>query len=465
MNELEQNVEAKEQVTASKNEPKKKKGKIIAIIILLLIAIAIGLFYGYQKITTNPLSIYKKAINDTYELADNYLKENLDRSFSINPLTEAFNINADFTVNSNISELSALNNYQYSIAVGLDYPNNTMNVGLGLNNESEEIIEVLLSFLNDHAYLQSADLFDQVLDLGSANLNLDLDALNMNDNLIIDYDNLHVILVNMKNIIINSLDQDKFSVTDETISVNNESIDCRKFSYFLDEENYIRTMNYIKEQMSQNEELLSALANITGTTTDDLKTLLAEDVDTDSFSDITINLYAEGMEIKAGNMIINDEAIISFTNHDEQFSMHIGDEYTNIILTYEENTLLVSYNEYEEEVFALSLTVNNDHETLEIRTNDYGDEYTFNIEVSNIEETSNNFQTDFILGFNMNSYGTEMDIELQGTMNIEKGTLDTINPENSVDINSLSEEEQLTITENLYNILDRLGLSEYSDSL
>ena len=340
-----------------------------------------------------------------------------------------------------------------------------MNVGLGLNNESEEIIEVLLSFLNDHAYLQSADLFDQVLDLGSANLNLDLDALNMNDNLIIDYDNLHVILVNMKNIIINSLDQDKFSVTDETISVNNESIDCRKFSYFLDEENYIRTMNYIKEQMSQNEELLSALANITGTTTDDLKTLLAEDVDTDSFSDITINLYAEGMEIKAGNMIINDEAIISFTNHDEQFSMHIGDEYTNIILTYEENTLLVSYNEYEEEVFALSLTVNNDHETLEIRTNDYGDEYTFNIEVSNIEETSNNFQTDFILGFNMNSYGTEMDIELQGTMNIEKGTLDTINPENSVDINSLSEEEQLTITENLYNILDRLGLSEYSDSL
>ena len=51
MNELEQNVEAKEQVTASKNEPKKKKGRIIAIIILLLIAIAIGLFYLIGKYT------------------------------------------------------------------------------------------------------------------------------------------------------------------------------------------------------------------------------------------------------------------------------------------------------------------------------------------------------------------------------------------------------------------------------
>ena len=53
-------------------KPKKRK-KFVIILILIIIAIAVGLFLGYKRLTSNPLSIYKKVINETYDLANNFL--------------------------------------------------------------------------------------------------------------------------------------------------------------------------------------------------------------------------------------------------------------------------------------------------------------------------------------------------------------------------------------------------------
>ena len=50
----------------------KKKGKIILIIVLLVIAVAIGLYFGYQRLAVNPKSVFTSAINSTYDLVDGY---------------------------------------------------------------------------------------------------------------------------------------------------------------------------------------------------------------------------------------------------------------------------------------------------------------------------------------------------------------------------------------------------------
>ena len=63
-----ENMEPKE-VPKNKN---KKRGKAILILILLAIAIVVGLYFGLERLNSNPLSVYKRAINETYQLLDDF---------------------------------------------------------------------------------------------------------------------------------------------------------------------------------------------------------------------------------------------------------------------------------------------------------------------------------------------------------------------------------------------------------
>ena len=457
-----QNVEKQEVVV---EKPKKKRGKWFLILLLLIVAVAVGLYFGFQRLTANPLSVYRHAINETYELLDNYLKENSNSSFTLSPFTEPWTINADFTVNTDMEELSLLNDYEYHLSIGMDYANETINLGLGLNEDTEEILSLLISYLNDRAYLESDALFDRILDLGDADLNIDLTTL-PTDSLTINYEDLHIVLQEMKDILINSLNQDKFSSSEETIEIDGTSINTTKYTYLLDEENLERTMNYIAEEMKNNEELLTAISNISGLSTDEIISSLEEDTDYSNIGEIKINLYARsGNNVIAGDLTLEEETIIHFTYQEEILELTMGDDTTNIILTAENNTLTMSYNEYDEELMYLAFTLDNNSEKIEVRLNQYGEEYTFNIELSNMEDSTDTYQTDFIFDLYINNAEIETNLELEGTLNIEKGELELLDPINSVDINTLSEEEQLEIVQNLLTILERLGLSELAQTL
>ena len=61
----------------------------------------------------------------------------------------------------------------------------------------------------------------------------------------------------------------------------------------------------------------------------------------------------------------------------------------------------------------------------------------------------------------MNSYGEEISFELAGNLEITKEELESIDVENSVNINTLNEEETQLIYDNLMNVLDKLNLSTY----
>ena len=89
----------------------KKKGKIILIIVLLVIAVAIGLYFGYQRLAVNPKSVFTSAINSTYDLVDGYLDKNLNRTFSLDPLKDAFVLNADLELKGIGEEVKALEEY------------------------------------------------------------------------------------------------------------------------------------------------------------------------------------------------------------------------------------------------------------------------------------------------------------------------------------------------------------------
>ena len=108
----------------------KKRGKVILIIVLLVIAVAVGLYFGYQKLAVNPKSVFTNAINGTYELVDGYLNENLNRTFSLNPMEEAFVLNAEIEIGGMGEDVEAFDGYQFDLALGVDYPSEILNLDL-----------------------------------------------------------------------------------------------------------------------------------------------------------------------------------------------------------------------------------------------------------------------------------------------------------------------------------------------
>mgnify|MGYP005799082475 CR=1 FL=1 len=460
MNEEIKNEEVvEESVNASEKPKKRKRKKFLIILILLIIAAAIGLFFGYQRLTSNPLSIYKKVINETYDLANNFFEENVKNTMSINLKEEPLTINTSFTLDTNMEELKALKNYEYQLSIGVNPSKEQMNLSLGLSDDNENILSLLLAFMNDRAYMKSDELYSKVLDLGVSEF--DFSELQIEEGFY-TYEDLDITLSKMKPIIINSLDSSKFSTSEETISVNGKEIKAKKFTYLLDQANMERTLNYIREEMIKDEELMNALSHIIGISTSDLENALKEDIDYSNYEDIYINLYTNGgMKVIAGNIGTKEEAVIRFTNQDDIFNMFIGDEYTNFTIKNENNITYIAYNEYDEEIFALTITWEENTRKIELTMSDYGDELNMIIEISNMKYSKNSISEDIVLKYNMNSYGEEINFELTGNMEITKEELENIDIENSVDVNTLSEEEALVFYENFMNVLDKLNLSTY----
>ena len=434
----------------------KKKGKIILIIVLLVIAVAIGLYFGYQRLAVNPKSVFTSAINSTYDLVDGYLDKNLNRTFSLDPLKDAFVLNADLELKGIGEEVKALDGYALDLALGVNYPAKTLNLDLDANYNEEAFINLFLSYLNGRAYLNSDDIYDKVLDLGVANFDV-----NFTNDINLNYDDVHIILSCLKDLFINSLDEDKFRVDNEAITINDRKIDSKKITYVLDKSNLERTIKYMQKEMVSNNELLTALSSISGLSTSDIKELLKGEIDLSDAPYMEFNLYVNaGNHIIAGSLVIENDSIMRFTYQNEIFNMIIGDEDTNFDITYQDNTLTMSYQEGKEEILNLTYTFKDENLRIELTTSSYGEDYKLILDISNILESKNEMSFDFSISYAVDSYGTENIIDLEGSIHLGKGTLNSLDVTNSVDINTLSEEEQAIIEQNIMNILKRLGINE-----
>ena len=265
----------------------------------------------------------------------------------------------------------------------------------------------------------------------------------------------------MKDIFINSLDEDKFRTDNEAITINDRNIDSKKITYVLDKSNLERTIEYVQREMANNNELLTALSNISGASTSDIQELLKEEIDLSEAPYMELNLYVNaGNHIIAGSLVVEKDSVMRFTYQSEVFNMIIGDEDTNFDIAYQDNTLTISYNEMDEEILNLTYTKEDDQSRVEVTTSSYGEDYTFILDISNIKESKNEMSFDIGMSYAVDSYGTENIIDLDGSIQMGKGSLNSLDVTNSVDVDTLTEEEQNVIMENVMSILERFGISE-----
>ncbi len=451
---------------------KKSKVRFLLIGFLAIIAIAVGLYIGYKKLNNDPVGIYKDSINSVYKALNNALKENKDKSINNIDLTKdpvAVNLNAK--LESSIPELKNFSGLNYNINAGLDLANKKINVGLGIKENNNSLISLILSIIDKNIYLKSPEIFNKVIDLGEEDIfgNINLDSyLKLNGNSIkYDYENYNYILKEIKNIIINSLDKNKFKIENNTITIKDKEYKGKKVSYNLDQENIERTIKFIQEQILKDEKLIKALSETIGVEINELKESLKKEPNMSGYNNSIINLYTDKLNnVIAGSFIINEGEIIKFDSIKDETNISIKNNNQVLKVLIESNdNVVITYNENEVQIFKI-IFEGNDHEfKMPFMFNISGTIINGTIELKNIKTTANSASADILFKFDTEVLGKKLDLSLEGDYSVSKTDVQTLDSAGSVKIDNISEEEAMEMMNKLNDIISKLGLGDIAGSL
>lgn len=448
---------------------KKRKWKVLLCGLFILIAIAIGLYIGYQKLNSNPIAIYKNAINEAYDKLNSTLKKMEKNDFSSLRLNEEpISLDIKATLDSNMEELKNFTDLTYNLNMGIDLKNQKILGSVSINDQNETIISGDLAAVNNNIYAKSTELFDKVLDLGEYNIFEEVEEeIGIEDfNIILSYDNYEYILKSIKDILINSLDKDKFTIEQEKITINNKEYNAKKVIYNLDEENMKRTNKFIIDSILKDEKLLEALANSTGKKVEELKEALKDTDNENSYSNVKIILYTDALNnVIAGSIYEEETEIIKF-DCVKKANVTIELEQTKLTLTEEEDFVHITGTNGEEEKINLKLYEENNGLKIEYEIDSNGTRVTGIIETKNKNKLSNNeIYSDFKFSANATILGKEYAVALDGSITLTKGELQIFDTTNSKKIEELTESELTKAYVKLSSILKRLGLSDLINSL
>ena len=223
-----------------------------------------------------------------------------------------------------------------------------------------------------------------------------------------------------------------------------------------------RTINYIKNEIIKNDELLESLSNVMGVTIEEIKDNLKEEIKLNNYEEIKINLYTKGNKIIAGNIETKEEAIIRFTNLDSEIKIFIGNDDTNIEISYQDEFLELVFSEYGEIISSIKLKAEKEEKLLEINSPKNNAIERVTIQINNIKDKETEWEADFKMNYEIESSNENNNIECEGSFKLSKSEI-MIGEFESVDIKELTEEEQEKIKDNLTKILEKLGINDTSN--
>lgn len=447
-------------VSVNAEANKKRKRKFIIGGILVLIAIAIGLYIGYQKLNSNPASIYRNTINDIYNELSSALKDAKENSFSGFDLeNEPISMDIEAKLDTDMEELKSFSGLTYNLNLGLDYANEKAYVGAGIKESSSTIISGILSYVNKNAYVKCDELFNKVLHVGEYDLfeqlSLEIDDLDVNWS----YDNFEYILKAIKDITINSLDESKFTIENEKITINNKEYNAKKVIYDLDEENMKRTNKFFTDSILNDEKLLQAISEITGLTVDEVKEEIEASEDYNIFSSMKVILYTDGFNnVIAGSIYEGENQIVKFDNVDK-LNLTITSDEDSIIINEIDDYVKITCIDNDEEI--ITLKIYEDGKKVDYELNVEGTKVTGTIEVNNINKLENNrVSADFKFSVSVSILGEEINISLDGSISVAKEMNDVLDTTNSIEITELSDDEINQMYIKLNSLLERFELTD-----
>lgn len=409
------------------NEVKENKGSGLKYLLFIGIPVIIilGVLGAYYYVT-NPMSILTKTINTAYEKMDQLIA-NKTNTFDLTEDPININTNIAFKTDMDMNGLENIQNYNYDFNIGLNMKKKVMNIELGIKEDQKQIISANLYQIKNKQYLKSKQLFDKLVDItNETGTDFDdmfkIEGIDSISN--VNNEDIKYVLKRYKEIIVGSLNKKYISREKTDITINDKTIKATKITYLLNKENQERTLNYIKEESKKDSKLIQILAKISDTTEEDIKTNF-DNMALEDESDASIVLYTEGFDQKIVqiNLIEDNENILSYTNQDNTFTVNLN------------NQIILKIKKLETEEIDLDYELKEQNATGTLR----------------IKGTSKEKETQGSIYLLVNS--KEFNGEINLTINLNTNPVNTVNTNNAVKINELTNEDMAKIFENLENTL------------
>ena len=393
----------------------KKVGIIVTVVVLLLVIAAIVVGIIYLNSTRKPEKIFAKTIEDTLQMVEteNYRKAKIDLELSAE-------------INAEDPEIKAVNEMLRAIKLKMiletDLDKKIFNENLLATYDGEQVISVDLLVQDNKMYAYLNDLFSKYIEFNEADLEgVDLssiftatEAAEIDENLLNDIKQILVDEVNSR-----ELTQEKTKLNDENVLKTTLRLTPNEVLDIL-----IKVLNKVNEY-----ENIPELQQ----TIEDLETEIEYSDETENYVDIS--LYTKGLK----NDLVKAEALMINKDYDEAIVFEIEknseNEYTISMALNEESTTVSEATE----VMAITVKEENENKgTMSLKIN-AGDQGSIVLNIS----------------YNMDY-----------NANIEERDVS-----NSVNANSLTEEDAMEIMENiqkneiLYSIIQLMVMNTNSYSL
>ena len=319
-------------ITETNNITSKKGNKIIPIVAVVLVVVALfaGGFYYYfnktDKIVTNVINKAFNKINDSIDEIENF-DYNKDTAL----------VNGSLKIDTNIDGLEDLKNEKFDYTFGMDYKNRKLELGAALTENETKIIDALLYFINDKAYVSLKDDYKKIINIDDEIFNFD-DIFKI-ENVNFNKDDLNYITKEFKKILIDSIEMNKLTKSSSNIKLNGKSNKVTKISYNLNEKNTKKFIENIIDNILDNDELIKKLSKISDMSVSNIKDTLKDAKNEDIEAIGTLNLYTKGFTNEFAKLeLINNNAEFGIINNNDNTVIYVKDNDAKLEITVNENT-------------------------------------------------------------------------------------------------------------------------------
>ena len=318
-------------------KPKKNfVGPIIGIIAVLLIVGGVYLRF----FSNNNHKIVKDLINNAYDKL-----EGLTITKDTDVIDESILVSGDLTVSTNIPGLESLSQDKLSYALGIDYPNNKMEMNAILSENGKSIFDVAMYILDNAGYVSFKDDYEKLIKFDIDDVN---EIFSTTSSSKLTDDDLKYLTKAYKDILIKSLKGSDFEKSSSTILLDGKETKVTKLTYNMTGSKLQNLNNDIIYETLKDSKLLEILAKATDSSIDDVKELLEMskmDGNYDSDEHVAFDIYTRGRNNEFVGMDI--QGIITIRKNSDNLTISAGmgsEKITIVFKNIDDNTGIIEFN-------------------------------------------------------------------------------------------------------------------------
>ena len=423
---------------------------ILTAILSILIIVVLGVVI-YNKVF-NTEAIFKRGVDVVYDNASKLLSNQIIPEYDYEK--DIVNVQSNFTYepSEDIKTLMGVNdleNLKLTIDATTDYANQNSLAKISYQENNSSLLDLALQMDTQAMYIDLQDIFSQILmtklpDDYQVTYNEMIESMQTSK----DYNKDMLELLDItRGIVKDQIDKKYITKEDVAVTINNVNYNVTKNKYTLEGEDLYNTFLQIFNSMNENDRINEILTKHNLGTMQDLITSLESSKNDITQNKLIISLYGQGGLTPVGiELNINDDLTIQYLNIKDNYYFKYETPSTNenIVLEGLKNSdgqINLTYTENEEDMATITYQENAQNKKIGIESMDKKS----NIQIEyNKENENQELQISGLL--------EEVDLGTL-TITVAPSKVDSLTSEidtsNAIDIESLTEEQQLELQLNL----------------